>query len=128
MCNQRPYDLVSSACHLPIELEHRDYWELKKLNLSLDKAGKHRVLQLQELQELRREAYENAEIYKEKNKVFHDTNIRRRTFHVNEKVWLYNSCLKLFPGKLHSRWDGPYVVMESFDNRSVLIFDPKSCK
>ena len=45
-----------------------------------------------------------------------------------EKVWLYNSRLKLFPGKLRSRWDGPYVVVESFDNRSVLIFDPKSSK
>ena len=55
-----------------------------------------------ELQHLRY-AYENIEIYKEKTKVFHDRNIRRRTFHVNEKVWLYNSRLKLFPGKLRSR-------------------------
>ena len=55
-------------------------------------------------------------------------NIKRRTFHINEKVWLYNSRLKLFPSKLHSRWDGPYVVVESFDNGSVLISDPKSSK
>ena len=59
---------------------------------------------------------------------FHDRNIKRRTFHVNEKVWLYNSCLKLFLSKLQSRWDGPYVVVESFDNGSVLISDPKSGK
>ena len=50
------------------------------------------------------------------------------TFHVNEKVWLYNSRLKLFPGKLRSQWDDPYVVVELFDNESVLIFDPKSGK
>ena len=75
-----------------------------------------------------RDAYENAEIYKEKTKAFHDRNITRRTFNVNEKVWLYNSHLKLFPGKLRSRWDGPYVVVESFDNGSVLISDPKSGK
>ena len=55
-------------------------------------------------------------------------NIRRRTFNVNKKVLLYNSRLKLFPGKLRSRWDGPYVVVESFDNGSVLIFYPKSGK
>ena len=111
-----------------VELEHKAYWAIKKLNLSLDEAGKHRLLQLQELQELRRDAYENTEIYREKTKTFHDRNIRRRTFHINEKVWLYNSRLKLFTGKLLSRWDGPYVVEESFDNGSVLISNPKSGK
>ena len=65
------------------------------------------------------------EIYKEKTKAFHDRNIRRRNFHVNEKVWLYNSRLKLFPSKLRSRWDGPYMVVGLFDNGSVVISDPK---
>ena len=68
------------------------------------------------------------EIYKEKTKAFHDRNIKRRTFHVNEKVWLYNSHLKLFLGKLRLRLDGPYLVVESFDNGSILISDPKSGK
>ena len=60
-----PFRLIfGKAFHLPVELEHRTYWAIKKLNLSLDEAGKHRLLQLQELQELRRNAYENKEIYK----------------------------------------------------------------
>ena len=72
--------------------------------------------------------YENAEIYKEKTKAFHDRNIRRQSFHVNENVWLYNSRLEFFLVKLRSQWDGPYVVVESFHNGSVLISDPKSSK
>ena len=62
--------ILGKPCHLPVELEHRAYWAIMKLNLSLDEAGKYRLLQLQELQELRRDAYENAEIYKEKTKPF----------------------------------------------------------
>ena len=49
-----------------------------------------------------------------------------KTFHVHDKVWLYNSRLKLFPRKLRSKWDGPYEVLEVFDNGSVLILDPKT--
>ena len=58
-----PFRLIfRKAYHLPIELELRAYWAIKKLNLSLDEARKHRLLQLQELQELRHDAYENATI------------------------------------------------------------------
>ena len=78
------------------------------------------------LQELRNESYQNVKIYKAKNKAFHDKHINRKTFQVHDKVWLYNFCLKLFPGKLRSRWDGPYEILEVFDNGSVLILDPKT--
>ena len=116
---------MANLANLPIELEHRTYWAIKKLNLSLDQAGKEKLLQLQELQELRNESYQNVEIYKAKNKAFHGKHINRKKFYVHDKVWLYNSRLKLFPGKLRSRWDGPYEVLETFDNGLVLILDPK---
>ena len=49
-----------------------------------------------------------------------------KSFHVHDKVWLYNSRLKLFPRKLRSRWDGPYEILEVYDNGSVFILDPKT--
>ena len=62
-----PFRLIyGKPCHLPVKLEYRAYWAIKNLNLSLDQAGKERLLQLQELQELRNESYQNAEIYKAK--------------------------------------------------------------
>ena len=107
--------IYGKPCHLPIKLEHRAYWAIKNLNLFLEKAGKERLLQLQELQELRNASYQNTQIYKAKNKAFHDKHINRKTFHVHDKLWLYNSRIKLFPGKLRSSWDGPYEVLEAFD-------------
>ena len=77
---------LRKACHLPAELDHRAYWAIKKLNLSLDEAGKQRLLQLLELQELRHDAYENTVIYKDNTKAFHDRHIRPRSFQVNDKV------------------------------------------
>ena len=58
---------------------------------------------MNELEELRNEAYDNAKIYKEKTKRWHDQKILRRDFKAGEKVFLYNSRLKLFLGKLKSR-------------------------
>ncbi|CAA6674488.1 unnamed protein product [Spirodela intermedia] len=82
-------------------------------------AGKSQLLQLHELQELKNEAYKNSIIYKAKMKNFHNKALRKRNLHENQKVWLYNSHLKLFPGKLKSRWNCPYVITEIFDSGAV---------
>jgi len=87
-------------------------------------AGSHRRLQLSELDEFRNEAYENAKIYKLRTKVFHDKHILRKTFVPNQKVWFFNSRLRLFPGKLRSRWDGPYTVISTSVHGAVEIEDP----
>ena len=61
-----PYQLVyGKACHLPVELEHRAYWAIKQLNFNLSKAGSQRKLHLNELEELRSDAYDCARMYKE---------------------------------------------------------------
>ena len=77
------------------------------------------------------QSYQNVKIYKAKNKAFHDKYINYKAFNALDKVWLYNFHLKVFLGKLLSRWDGPYKVLEVFKTGSVLILDPKtknSCK
>ncbi|GJU20672.1 reverse transcriptase domain-containing protein [Tanacetum coccineum] len=110
-----PYKLVyGKPCHLPIELEHRAYWALKHANFDLKTAGDHRKLQLNELNELRDQAYENSLIYKERTKKLHDSKIKNRIFNVGDQVLLFNSRLKIFSGKLKTRWSGPFTITEVF--------------
>ncbi|GJR70798.1 DNA-directed DNA polymerase [Tanacetum coccineum] len=120
-----PYKLVyGKSCHLPIELEHRAYWALKHANFDLKTAGDHWKLQLNELNELCDQAYKNSLIYKERTKKLHDSKIKNRIFNVGDQVLLFNSRLKIFSGKLKTRWIDPKF---SEDSR-VRCFVPNKSK
>ena len=89
------------------------------------KAGRKRLLQLNELDELRINAYKNAKLYKDRAKLWHDKHLSKKKFHEGELVLLYNSRLKLFLGKLKSQWSGPFTVIKVYPHGAVDITNEK---
>nr|GEV21813.1 reverse transcriptase domain-containing protein [Tanacetum cinerariifolium] len=87
----------------------------------------HQKLQLNELNELRDQAYENSLIHKERTKKLHDDKIKNRIFNVGDQVLLFNSRLKIFSGKLKSRWSGPFTISEIYPYGTAKLIHPDGC-
>ncbi|XP_016503487.1 uncharacterized protein LOC107821569 [Nicotiana tabacum] len=119
-----PLSKLQSACHhtswylgrrvtLPVELEHRALWALRQLNLNIEATGASRVTELHKLDEFRYHTFESTRLYKERMKMIHDNNIIEWSIKIGDMVLLYNSRLRLFSGKLKSRWSHPTGAVES---------------
>ena len=117
-----PYKMVyGKPCHLPLELGHKAFWEIKELNYDFQLAGEKRLFDIRSLDEWRNQAYENAKLFKEKVKRWHDKRIQKLEFKVGEYVLLYNSRFRFFARKLLSKWEGPYVIGEVYHSGVIKI-------
>nr|GEX97727.1 reverse transcriptase domain-containing protein [Tanacetum cinerariifolium] len=115
---------ILKACHYGPTGEHKAYWALKYENFDLKTTGDHRKVQINELNKLHDQAYENYLIYKEKIKRFHDSKINNRVFNIGDRVLLFNSRLKIFYGKLKSRWSGPFKISQVYPYGTVELSQP----
>ena len=98
------------------------------MNMDMNRAGLKRMLEINELEELRNDAYFNSKIAKDRRKKWHDQLITRKTFNQGDQVHLYDSNLHLFPGKLILRWTGPFIIHQAYLNGSVDLLNPKDKK
>ncbi|GJS84607.1 hypothetical protein Tco_0751148, partial [Tanacetum coccineum] len=93
-------------------------------NMDLSEVGVERNNQLNELEELRLQAYETSKTYKEHTKKSHDNRLKeKKEFQTGDRVLLFNSRLKLFLGKLKSRWSGPFTVKQSYPYGTITLFN-----
>ena len=124
-----PYHLVyGKACHFLVEIEYKAWCAIRNLNIDMNRASLKRMLEIDELTELRNDTYFNSKIVKDRQKKWHDQLITRKTFNQGDQVLLYDSKLHLFLGKLKSRWTGPFIIHQAYLNGSFDLLNPKDNK
>ncbi|XP_028760959.1 uncharacterized protein LOC114719614 [Neltuma alba] len=109
-----------------MEIEHKSYWAIKACDADLESSLVNRKMQLQELEEMRLESYDNGRIYKDKLKMIHDKQILRKQFYEGDKVLKFKARLKLMPGKFVTKWEGPFRVTKVYPFGTVELVDEET--
>ncbi|RVW23218.1 Retrovirus-related Pol polyprotein from transposon opus [Vitis vinifera] len=99
------------------------WWANKRLNMDLIRVGAKRCLDLNEIEELRNDAYINSKVAKQRMKKWHDQLISNKELWKGQRVLLYDSRLHIFPGKLKSRWIGPFIIHQVHLNGVVELLN-----
>ena len=102
-----------------MEIEYKTWWAIKKINIDMERASLKSFLDLNELKEVRNDAYLNSKIAKDRSKNWNDQMVAWKHFPKGDKVLLYDSKLHIFPGKLKSRWIGPFTIHQVYPNGEV---------
>nr|XP_019069461.1 uncharacterized protein LOC109120263 [Solanum lycopersicum] len=115
-----PHQLVyGKSFHLPVELEHKVMWAIKKPKMDWNEVVEQRLYGLIDLDEFCLKAYEIPSIYREKMKKYHDQKIEKREFAIGDLLLLFNSRLRLLPGKLKFKWTGPFLITKVYPHGAV---------
>ena len=112
----------------PIEGQYKAWWAIKTLNMDLNRAGMQRFLDLNEMEELRNDAYNNSNIAKQRLKRWHDQLVSQKEFQKGQRFLLYDSKLHIFPGKLKSRWIGPFTIQRVHSNKVMELLNSNSIR
>ena len=94
--------------------------------MDLIRARAKRCLDLNEMEELRNDAYINSKVAKQRMKRWHDQLISNKEFWKEQRVLLYDSRLHILPGKLKSRWIGPFIIHQVHLNGVVELLNSNS--
>lgn len=117
-----PYELVyGKQVLLPIEFQIQTYKTIVQLDLDLSEAQKQRMTQLNELDEIKEEAFQRTSLVQQQRSIWHDKYIKERKFQLGDWALLFDSKFKNFQGKFQTHWLGPYEVENVFDNGAVRI-------
>nr|GEY41542.1 DNA-directed DNA polymerase [Tanacetum cinerariifolium] len=119
---------LETLCKISSDFKLKAYWALKHVNFDLKTVSDHWKLQLNELNELCDQTYENSLIYKEKTKKIHDSKIKNHIFNVGGRVLLFNSRLQIFSRKLKTHWSGPFTITKVFPYGTIELSQPDGPK
>ena len=117
-----PYELVyGKQVLLPIEFQIKTFRTAVQLGLDLSQAKQQRLLQLNDLDKFHRDVVQKNILIQQQRKRWHNKSIQKKQFQPGDWVLLYDSRFKIFKGKFHTCWMGPYEVIRIFENGAVEV-------